>query len=75
MWTIAVYMRTHSSSRMAGLRVGGEQSPDAESASLKQVNSCNGSGHDDKIINKAYSVLGIIKKNFIHMDESSFILL
>ena len=26
-------------------------------------------------INKAYSVLGIIKRNFIHMDESSFILL
>ena len=26
-------------------------------------------------INKAYSVLGNIKRNFIHMDESSFILL
>jgi len=26
-------------------------------------------------INKAYSVLGIVKRNFIHMDESSFILL
>jgi len=26
-------------------------------------------------INKAYSVFGIIKRNFIHMAESSFILL
>jgi len=26
-------------------------------------------------INKAYSILGIIKRNFICMDESSFILL
>ena len=26
-------------------------------------------------INKAYSILGIIKRNFIYMDESSFILL
>jgi len=26
-------------------------------------------------INKAYSILGIIKRNCIHMDESSFILL
>jgi len=26
-------------------------------------------------INKAYSILGIIKRNFIHMDESSFVLL
>jgi len=25
-------------------------------------------------INKAYSILGIIKRNFIHTDESSFIL-
>jgi len=28
-----------------------------------------------KKINKAYSILGIIKRYFIHMDESSFILL
>jgi len=26
-------------------------------------------------ITKAYSILGIIKRNFIYMDESSFILL
>jgi len=26
-------------------------------------------------INKAYSILGIIKRNWIHMDESSFIVL
>ena len=26
-------------------------------------------------INKAYSVLGIIKRNFIYMDEHTFILI
>jgi len=26
-------------------------------------------------INKAFSVLGVIKRNFIHMDESTFVLL
>ena len=31
--------------------------------------------HMAQKINKAYSILGIIKRNFIHMDESSFILL
>ena len=31
--------------------------------------------HMAQKINKAYSVLGIIKRNFIHMDECSFILL
>ena len=31
--------------------------------------------HISQKINKAYSILGIIKRNFIHMDEISFILL
>ena len=31
--------------------------------------------HISQKINKAYSILGIIKRNFIYMDESSFILL
>jgi len=31
--------------------------------------------HMAQKINKAYSILGIIKRNFIYMDESSFILL
>jgi len=31
--------------------------------------------HMAQKINKAYSILGIIKRNFMHMDESSFILL
>jgi len=31
--------------------------------------------HISHKINKAYSILGIIKRNFIIMDESSFILL
>ena len=31
--------------------------------------------HIFKKINKAYSVLGIIKRNFIYMDERTFILL
>ena len=29
----------------------------------------------EKKINKAYSVLGIIKRNFIYMDEHTFVLL
>jgi len=31
--------------------------------------------HISQKINKAYSILGIIKRNFIYMDESGFILL
>ena len=31
--------------------------------------------HISQKINKAYSILGIIKRNFIYMDETSFILL
>jgi len=33
------------------------------------------SNHISGKINKAYSVLGIIKRNFIYMDEHTFILL
>ena len=55
-------------------------------AILEKLNSINDLGvifdsnltfkdHTAQKINKAYSVLGIIKRNFIHMDESSFILL
>jgi len=33
------------------------------------------SDHISEKINKAYSVLGIIKRNFIYMDEDTFILL
>jgi len=33
------------------------------------------SDHISGKINKAYSVLGIIKRNFIYMDERTFILL
>ena len=32
-------------------------------------------GHIQEKINKAYSVLGIIKRNFIYVDKSTFILL
>ena len=32
-------------------------------------------GHIHEKINKAYSVLGIIKRNFIYVDKSTFILL
>jgi len=53
---------------------------------LEKLNSINDLGvifnsnltfkdHMAQKINKAYRVLGIIKRNFIHMDESSFILL
>ena len=31
--------------------------------------------HISQKINKTYSILGIIKRNFIYMDETSFILL
>ena len=31
--------------------------------------------HISQKINKAYSILGIIKRNFIYMDDTSFILL
>jgi len=52
---------------------------------LEKLNSINDLGviFDSKLtfedhmaqkINKAYSILGIIKRNFIYMDESSFIL-
>ena len=37
--------------------------------------SCPIQLHMAQKISKAYSVLGIIRRNFIHMDESSFILL
>ena len=53
---------------------------------LEKLNSINDLGaifdsnltftdHMAQNINKAYSILGIIKRNFMHMDESSFILL
>jgi len=53
---------------------------------LEKLNSINDLGvifdsnltfkdHMAQKINKADSILGIIKRNFIHMDESSFILL
>ena len=31
--------------------------------------------HIKEKINKAFSVLGVIKRNFIHMDKSTFVLL
>ena len=30
---------------------------------------------NEEKINKAFSVLGVIKRNFIHMDKSTFVLL
>ena len=53
---------------------------------LEKLNSINDLGvifdsnltfkdHMAQKISKAYSILGIIKRNFIHMDESTFILL
>jgi len=59
---------------------------DNNTYSLEKLNSINDLGvifdsclsFRDNIshkINKAYSILGIIKRNFIYMDESSFILL
>jgi len=38
-------------------------------------NSLTFRGHISEEINKAYSVLGIIKRNFIYMDERTFVLL
>ena len=56
------------------------------SYNLEKLNSFNDLGvifdsnltftdHIAQKINKAYSILGIIKRNFIYVDESSFILL
>jgi len=53
---------------------------------LEKLNSINDFGvifdsnltlkdHVAQKINKAYSILGIIKRNFIHLDKSGFILL
>jgi len=38
-------------------------------------NTLTSRAHISEKINKAYGVLGIIKSNFIYMDENTFILL
>jgi len=42
---------------------------------VRFANNLTVGNHMSERINKAYSVLGIIKRNFIYMDEHTFILL
>ena len=61
MWMIAAnFRRTHSLSRLLGLRVGGHPALSLHSSDEPRVNSRNDFGHDDSTINIVVAIIIII---------------